>query len=210
MEPAPRPRPRSVIGWVTLALALLAAGVAGVLDNFGVVHMTPVTTLAVMLTVVGAGLMVASVWGRAGWLILVGFLLLPVVAASSVLGGVSFSGRTGNVTERPLIVADVQPEYRLGAGDFNIDLSAVQFGREQRTIDVRLGAGDLTVVVPAEQPVTVHTQVGAGEVRALGHPESNGIDVRSNVTDGRPSAQLGQLTLDIRVGLGSVRVERGP
>jgi phage shock protein PspC (stress-responsive transcriptional regulator) len=205
-EPA-RPRPRSVIAWVTVALALLAAGVAGALDNFGVVSMTPASTLGLMLAVVGAGTLVASVLGRAGWLIVIGCLLLPAAGLASVMDGVTVSGRAGDLVAQPANFTEVKSTYRLGAGDMRIDLSRVTFKTPQ-TIEVRLGAGDIRIVVPKGQPVQVNTRIGAGEARVLGH-EDQGVQVRSEVTDGT-SEQLGKLTLNLRAGLGEVSVERAP
>ena len=209
------PRPRAIIGWVTVALALLAGGVAGALDNFGAVSVTPATTLALMLTVIGAGLLVASVWGRAGWLILLGVLLVPIVMATSLLNDVSLTGETGDQVERPLTLADVNREYRLAAGQLTIDLSQVRFGSQPTTIRARVSAGEMIITVPAEQPVTVNARAGIGDLQVLGH-QTSGVQIRSDVhSDGSPGkpdrpAQLGQLTIDLRVGVGSIRVVRGP
>jgi phage shock protein PspC (stress-responsive transcriptional regulator) len=205
------PRPRAVIGWVTVALALLAGGVAGALDNFGAVNVTPAAMLALMLTVIGAGLLVASVWGRAGWLILLGVLLVPVVAATSLLNDMSVTGETGDRVERPLTLAGVNPEYRLTAGQLTIDLSQVHFGSKPTAIKARVSAGELLVTVPAEQPVTVNARAGIGDIQVLGH-QTSGVQIRSDIhSGGRPGkAELGQLTIDLRIGVGSIRVVRGP
>ena len=206
MKPAQR-RPRSIIGWVTVALALLAGGVAGALDNFGAVHMTAATTLALMLTVVGAGLLVASLWGRGGWLILLGCLLLPVVAVSSVLNDVSVTGETGDQSWQPRAVADVRPEYRLAAGQLQIDLSQVRFGSQPATIDARVAVGEMRITVPSGQPVTIHADA-TGSIQALGR-ETSGYKVHSDISQSG-SERLGQLTLNLRVGVGSIIVARGP
>jgi phage shock protein PspC (stress-responsive transcriptional regulator) len=201
------PRPRSVIVWVTVAAALLAAGVAGALDNFGVVNMTVTTTLALMLTVVGVGLLVASVWGRGVWLILLGCLLLPVVAVSGVLDNVSVRGDTGDQRWEPRALAEVRPEYATAAGGLRIDLSQVQFGSQPTTITGRVGFGELRVIVPNGQPVTVHAQT-TGSIQVLGR-ETNGYRIESETSDGS-SERLGRLTLNLRVAVGSIIVERGP
>jgi phage shock protein PspC (stress-responsive transcriptional regulator) len=207
MEPA-RPRPRSVIGWVTVALALLAGGLAGALDNAGVVNMTPASTLALMLTVIGAGLIVASLWGRAGWLIVIGILLLPAVAATSLLNDTSVTGETGDRIERPLTLAEVRPDYRLGGGQLTLDLSHVRFTRPV-AVDARVGAGELVVTVPSNVAVTIHARMGAGDIQALDEHHS-GIQVRADVVRGGSGSAGSSLTLDLRVGVGSIRVQRGP
>jgi phage shock protein PspC (stress-responsive transcriptional regulator) len=211
METVRQPRPRAIVGWVTVALALLAAGVAGALDNFGVVHMSAASTLALMLTVIGAGLMVASLWGRAGWLILVGLLLLPGVVVSSVVRDVGFTSQTGDVVERPTGVQEVLPQYKLGGGDLRIDLSAVQFDARKAPapIDASVGAGELTVIVPGDQPVRVNARVSAGEIDIFESPTRDGLDLRTSVID-PPSSQPGrQLVLNLRVGVGTITVQRG-
>jgi len=204
-----RRRSRSVAGWVTVALALLAGGLAGALDNFGVVNMTPSRTLALMLTVLGAGLLVTSLWGRAGWLILVGFLLLPAVVVTSVLSDLPVAGDTGDRTERPLTLAQLRPQYQLAAGNLTIDLSKVAFPRQSATtVEAKVSAGQLRVLVPPGRPVTVHADVGAGNIQTFGH-ERSGFQVHFDDSD-ETSERLGRLVLDLRVGVGSIRVERGP
>jgi phage shock protein PspC (stress-responsive transcriptional regulator) len=205
-----KPRPRSLLGWLTVAAALLAAGIASALDNLGVVSLTPARILALVLTVVGAGLLVGSVRGRAPWLILLGLLLLPAAGVTSVASDVPVTGRTGDQVERPQFLADVQREYSLSAGQLRLDLQQVKFDTQPRQVRVKMGAGDLTVVVPNDVPVTVTSRVGAGETRVLGHPVNQGLKVRDAVSDPGTNPRLGRLTLDLRLGVGQILVTRGP
>src|SRR6266542_1240230 len=183
-----RPRPRSMLGWLTVAAALLAAGVAGALDNLGVVNLTPARIVALVLSVIGVGLLVGSVRGRAWWLILLGLLLVPVMAVASVASDVPLRGRTGQQVEQPLTLADVQPEYRLSAGQFTLDLRQVKFGAQPYLVRVRMGAGDLTL---------------------LDRPSRGGLQATDAVNaGGKPG--LGRLTLDLHVGVGQIVVTSGP
>src|SRR5207244_3031574 len=75
--PARAPRPRSMLGRVTLAATLLAAGGAAVLDAAGLVRMDARAYLALAMTVVGLGLLAGAWIGRARWLIAVGLVLVP-------------------------------------------------------------------------------------------------------------------------------------
>jgi hypothetical protein len=193
---------------VTVAAALLAAGVASALDNFGVVSLTPGRIVALVLTVVGVGLLVGSVWGRAWWLILLGLVLVPAMAVTSVASDVPVSGRTGQQTEQPLAVAEVQREYRLAAGDFTLDLRQVAFGAQPHQVRVRMGAGNMRVIVPRDQPVTVTSRINAGELTVLGQPTNSGLQPHSTVKDGE-NPELGRLTLDLRLGVGQIVVTRG-
>ena len=204
-----RPRPRSILGWLTVAAALLAAGVASALDNLGVVNLTPTRVVALVLSVIGVGLLVGSVRGRASWLILLGLLLVPVMAVTSVASDVPIRGRSGQQFERPLTLDGVQPGYQLPAGDFTLDLGHVDFGSRPRHVSVRMGAGTLNVVVPRDQPVTVTSRIRVGQMTVLGRPANGGFQVDDTVTDSG-DARLGHLTLDLHLGLGQIVVTRGP
>src|SRR6266536_2098764 len=206
-EPAP-PRPRSMLGWLTVAAALLAAGVASALDNLGAIHLTPTRGIALVLTVIGLGLIVGSLWGRAWWLILLGLLLVPVMGGASLVNNVSVTGDSGDQVVRPQALDAVQPEYRLSGGQLTLDLSQVEFGPQPRQITASVAAGELSVILPEDLPVTVHSSIGAGEIQSLGHP-SNGFQITSNVNDGS-SRRLGRLSLDLNVGVGQIVVRRGP
>jgi hypothetical protein len=207
---APRerqPRQRSVLGWLTVAAALLAAGIATALDNLGAIDMTPARVLAVALTVVGVGLLVGSLWGRAWWLILVGLLLVPTAAFAGLVNGLPVSGQTGDQFVQPLTVADIEPSYQIGGGHLTLDLRQVDFGSRPVDVDVRVSAGELEVLVPPGQPVTVSSRVAAGEIDVLGR-QSSGLQIQNTVTDGG-SNRVGRLGLHLRVGLGQIRVNRG-
>jgi phage shock protein PspC (stress-responsive transcriptional regulator) len=204
-----KPRPRSVLGWLTVAAALLAAGVASALDNLGVVSLTPGRVVALVLTVIGVGLLIGSLWGRAWWLILLGLLLIPAMAAASVASDVPVRGRSGQQFERPVSVAEMQSRYELSAGDLRLDLSAVPFDAQPHKVTVRMGAGDMTVTLPKDLPVAVHYRIAVGESEVLGRPSQGGLQLNRTVTD-EGSAKLGRLDLDLHVGAGQIVVRRGP
>jgi hypothetical protein len=196
-----------VLGWVTVAAALLAAGVATALDNLGAITMTPARVLAVALTVVGIGLLVGSLWGRAWWLILVGLLLVPAAGVASLVNGLPVSGQGGDQFVRPQTVADVQPHYQLSGGQLTLDLRQVDFGPRPMRITASVTAGDLEVLLPPGQPVTVASKVSAGQIDVLGH-QSDGLQIENTVTEGG-SKRAGRLALDLRVGVGQIGVNRG-
>ncbi|HZD71425.1 MAG TPA: LiaF domain-containing protein, partial [Actinomycetes bacterium] len=204
-----RPRQRSVLGWLTVAAALLAAGIASALDNLGMVDLTPTRTVALVLSVIGVGLLVGSVWGRAWWLILLGLLLVPVMVATSVASDVPLRGTSGDQFERPLAAADVQPRYELSGGHLTLDLGQVDFGGQSRDVTVRMGGGELDVIVPKGQPVTVTSSVGAGQVTLLDRPPRGGISASDTVAEPGQRGR-GRLTLDLHIGVGQIVVTRGP
>jgi phage shock protein PspC (stress-responsive transcriptional regulator) len=205
--PERQPRQRSMLGWLTVAAALLAAGIATALDNVGAIDLTPARVLALALTIVGVGLLVGSLWGRAWWLILLGLALVPAAAFTGLINGMPVTGQGGDQVVQPLAVAEVQPSYQLGGGHLTLDLRKVDFGAKPVVVDAKVTAGQLEVLLPRDLPVTVASRVSAGEIDVLGR-QSSGLQIQNTVSE-PGSERLGQLDLRLRVGLGQIRVSRG-
>jgi phage shock protein PspC (stress-responsive transcriptional regulator)/predicted membrane protein len=202
----PTPRPRSPLGTVTLSLALVAAG-ALVAWNLATTHDVPAEiVLAVCLAVVGLGLVVGGFAGRARRLIFVGAVLVIATTAA----GVSHVGLRGGIGDRswaPRSVAAVHDTYRLGIGQARLDLSHVQFAPgETVNVAFRQGIGDLLIVLPAQVPVDVVTDVNAGSIRMPSGAEQNGTSVHRRYVDPRDAAPV--ITIDAELGVGSLEVRR--
>jgi phage shock protein PspC (stress-responsive transcriptional regulator) len=226
----PRPRaaagvpvrgPRSVLTPVTLALALVAAGLAGAALLVGLPGASPVWIPAAALGVVGLGLVVGSIAPRRPRrglvLAAVPLVILTVLGSLAVTqpdfgapgtgpdGGVSRGA--GDVTEAPVLLTAVAPGYRTGLGDVDLDLSrlAAPPGAPPVRTVIESGAGDVTVRVPATADVTVSCESGVGDVDCLG--------VNSDVTDHVDLGHDGPggivLDLTARSGAGDVAVRRG-
>jgi predicted membrane protein len=99
------------------------------------------------------------------------------------------------------------PRYELSAGHFNLNLTDVPFDQTPQSVTVRMGAGDLDVIVPKDVPVTVHYRLGVGDARVFDRPSSGGFKVDDTVVD-NVSGNLGRLTLDLHVGAGQIIVTR--
>jgi phage shock protein PspC (stress-responsive transcriptional regulator) len=211
--PPPRRPPRSwsPLGPLTLCAAFLATGAGVALDNLGVVELTLGRALAVFLAVLGLGLLVGAWWGRAWSLIPVGLLLVPVVAAASLLGSEPIAAGAGNRLWQPRTVAEIRPSYRLGAGQAVVDLSGVRLGAAPTRVDVGLGTGRIVVVVPDDAPVELRGRVGIGSVTLLGRTEQ-GARVDTSRTEGplrpRKGDPPGRLTLDLHLGYGVIEIHR--
>jgi phage shock protein PspC (stress-responsive transcriptional regulator) len=210
--PPPRPRPpRSVLGPLTLGAAFLATGVAVALDNLGVVDLTLGRGLAVFLTVLGLGLLVGAWWGRALWLIPLGLLLVPLVAAAALLGHQPINAGAGPRLWQPRSLAELRPAYQLGTGDAVLDLSRLRLGTAPTRVEVGVGAGRIVAVVPDDAPVQLRGRVGIGSVELLGHTDQ-GTQVDATRTEGaaapRRGGPPGLLTLDLHAGYGVVEVHR--
>jgi phage shock protein PspC (stress-responsive transcriptional regulator) len=213
--------PRPVLTPVTLALALVAAGLAGAALLLGLPGANPVWIPAAALAVVGLGLVVGSIAPqrpRRGLVVaavpLIILTVLGSLAATQPNFRAPWSGPdsgidrgAGDVTEAPMLLTAVAPQYRTGLGDIDLDLTrlaAAPGAPPVRTV-VESGAGDITVKVPPTADVTVSCDAGLGDVDCLGVTS----DVGGHVDLGPDGP--GGIVLDVtaRSGAGDVEVQRG-
>jgi phage shock protein PspC (stress-responsive transcriptional regulator) len=200
-------RNRSNLGWVTLAIAFLAVGVAAFLDNVGQVDLTIGRVVALFLSVIGVGLVVGAVrHQRSVFLILLGVALIPVVMLASVLD-VPLRGGIATRTVQPRAVADLQDRYELAGGELVLDLTDVPFGKEPTRVQARVGMGRLAVYLPMDAPVEVSGRSGLGAVDLFGRDEG-GLQV-SMRSSAEGSERIGRITLDLETGYGVIEVNRG-
>lgn len=204
--PAP-PRPRSVLGRATVSIALLTAGLL-VVWNLVTSHDVPAEILlACCLAVVGLGLVVGAVRGRARGLILLGAVLTVATTAAAVTHSGIGAG-IGNRSWAPHSVAGVHHTYRLGAGTADLDLSRVDLsGGERLDIDVRQGIGDLRITLPPDVSADVLARVRVGEIRMPSGANPDGTSVRRHYVDPRGETDP-TITIDAELGLGSLEVLR--
>lgn len=204
--PAPEARSRSILGQLTLAATLVALGGLALLDAAGILYPTFTHYVAVALGVVGGGLVVGTLFGRARWLIAIGVLLVPVLFVASVIPRWDFSGEAGDVRYTVSSAAQVAPEYSLAAGTLRLDLS--DFTPEPGVvteIEVGVGAGEVRIDVPEDVGVAVDASVGIGAVDILGDQRA-GIGV--DMTVAPPSGGV-ELVLVVEAGFGSIVVREG-
>lgn len=208
--PSPH-RPRSVLGRITVAAALVVAGVAALLENFGVLDLNARQGTALLLAVVGGGLLVGAWWGRALWLILPGVVLVPILLMASfadLLWDERFNARTGPREEyvRPTSTAQVDEPFERARGNLTLDLTQLPLSAAPTEVQASVGAGQLEVLVPADTDVEVSAMVAAGAADVFGQRlEGPGLEVR-NTDLGEEGG--GQLSLDLEVGFGEMEVRR--
>jgi hypothetical protein len=192
---------------VTLGLALLAGGAAWTVDLLGVRTVSLAEGLAVVLAVLGAGLLVGSVAGRARWLAAVAAVLLPLTLLAVTLEDLGIHLRDG-VDSRLLVVNDTSEldgPLSIGAGELTIDLTQAAL-TDGMVLEARVGAGELTVLVPDGTGLEGEVRVEVGELGVLGD-RSSGVGVRREVQVA-PAAGAPTVVLDLRVGAGVIAVER--
>lgn len=153
--------------------------------------------------------MVASRSGaRPGGLVAVGVVLTGVMVIGSAID-FPLGGGVGEREERPAAVAELREEYQLGIGQLTVDLtdlSTAQLDADART-RVRVGIGQLVVIVPEGLAVRVEARATVGNVRVF-EDEEGGFGAEREAgpgLDGRAAV----LELVLSVGLGEVEVRRG-
>jgi phage shock protein PspC (stress-responsive transcriptional regulator) len=213
--PPPPPKERSILGRVTLSVAAI---VVGLLIGWNAATDSDVPAQAVIasaLAVVGIGLVVGAVIGRARWLVVWGIVLV-VLASAAAFADVQLRGGVGDRSWTPHTVADLHTPYRLGVGEATLDLSELDLGTgDRQRVEIRQGVGDLLIVVPADVTVLVDADVRAGEIQrdvddAFGSQRmSDGTDVSERFTVPEGSApSSATLVIDAELGLGSLEVRR--
>ena len=202
---------------ITLA-SLLYAQRVGVFDGPVFLTAGAITVVLLGVAIIVSGLRGRSSGGLGALAIVAVLVLLP--AASVQWDGwddwegdwdLGTSAGVGDVDHTPRTVAEAEAGYSLGAGDAMIDLTEISLGDETINVPVRVGAGDLTIVMPAEGAYTADIRVMAGEVRWLDESVTSGVGGdRGPDFYESPAVQDGAtpaIVLEVNVGAGSVRVE---
>ncbi len=207
VPPAPRePRKRGpILFWFTLLLIAVAEGALGIIDGAG----APIADSAypaLALGVIATMLLVGSVIGRPGGLILLGIIASVALTGATVAD--RWDGET--LTYTPATAAEVADSYFQEAGEQVIDLSDVSDPEELdgRTIVVSGDVGRIEVIVPEGVDVEITANMdGPGGYDLFGM-QGGGIDWnRSASHDGGPGApslvieadlDLGEITADTR------------
>jgi phage shock protein PspC (stress-responsive transcriptional regulator) len=186
----------AVVVWALL-LAVAGAWLAGIDGRLA----------AWAVVAIGAMLLLSAFTGGARWLVLpaVAFVLAVAVIAAA---HVDLHGGMGERTYRPHALSEVRDGYQLGAGRLEIDLRGVAFPPGDTRLHVRLGVGELVVLVPHGVCVATGARIGGGYVGAL-EGRSGGLDV--DWTDRPvPPPRTPRLVLEGRVGLGALLVADHP
>jgi phage shock protein PspC (stress-responsive transcriptional regulator) len=186
----------AVVAW-TVLLAVAGAWLAGIDGRLA----------AWVVVAIGAALIVTAFTGGARWLVLpaVAFALsVAVIAAAHV----DLHGGVGERTYRPQTLSELRGGYQLGAGRLEVDLRGVAFPPGNTRLHVRLGAGELVVLVPRGVCVATSARIGGGYVGAL-ERRSGGLDVDWTESPS-PPPRTPRLVLDGNVGLGALLVADHP
>ncbi|MFI6528575.1 PspC domain-containing protein [Streptomyces uncialis] len=206
-------------GWVVLA-ALVTGGIAtGLSWDGSALGDSLQTGLALALAVLGLGIAVSALVGRTG----LGSVIVAMITAGLLAGSTalpeSITTRWTSPTWAPASAAELRPEYELGTGAGTLDLTgaAPAAGRTVAS-EVRLGAGQLKVVLPDGARVVMRVKVGLGDIQLPGEHRQDvniapGRDRTYTFEPTEPAGKgtpkkSGTIELDLDIGLGQAEVAR--
>jgi hypothetical protein len=151
--------------------------------------------------VAGLGLITAGLLGGPRWLILpVLVLVVPLAVVSAA--DLNLEGGVGEKRYAPATVGELRPEYRVGAGQIDLDLRDLTLPASGTTVDVSVGLGEAWVRVPADVCVSVDGDIGVGAADLpRRYKEGSDISIRE------PRKQL---VIKADIGVGHLRVDRNP
>jgi Cell wall-active antibiotics response 4TMS YvqF len=191
---------------VLVGALLVLVGIGWLLDAAGV-EVPWRAVLPAALVAVGLACVAGAFRGRQLALMVVGVALMVVLSVAVAADwdlDVPLAGGVGDRTEQPATPADLTG-YELGVGNLLLDLRQLQVPPGTTTVEARVGIGELVVELPDGVSVEVMARAGLGEVQVLGQQEGG---FGSRVDAVGLGAGDRRLELDVRVGLGQVRVER--
>jgi hypothetical protein len=215
--PAPPPRPpkppkeRSPLGAATFSLIFVALGLVAALDLGNVVTIQPSTYFFGVLVTIALGLLVGSWFGRARWLIALGFVAAAALGISTIAESQvnRYETSGADVYWQPINAQAMAERYEHNGGTAVLDLSKVDFADREEVVDVHLNFGDLKVIVPPNVDTTVDAEVNAGDAIIFDNRSSGIQTTPGRIVDlGADGEGGGKLTISIKVNLGSAEVQR--
>ncbi len=191
---------RAVVSFMFVAVGLLAAA-----DLLGAA-VPAMGYVALPLAIVGVGLVVGTWLGRARWLIVLGVIMSIALGIGTAA---SSAGSKGDVTWQPMKVEQMEASYHINIGNVVLDLSAVNFAGQQKSLDVSVGAGNLTILLPSNVDVKLQAKVDVGNAEVFGSGWNGvGQPVHYFNDDGADGIGGGQLTVQATVDVGNLEVRR--
>jgi phage shock protein PspC (stress-responsive transcriptional regulator) len=156
---------------------------------------------------VGAVLVLAAFARTIRWFVLPG-VAFGLAVATIAAAHVDMRDGVGDRFYHPQRLGEVRRGYRLGAGRLEIDLRNVAFPAGTTHLPVRLGMGELVVLVPHGVCVATSARIGGGFVGAL-ERRSAGLDVNWSERPSPPPVTP-RLLVEADVGLGGLLVANHP
>ena len=212
-RPARPARPRADRGpklfGFTIAFIAVALGTLGLFDAAGV-EVPDAAYAALALTVVGVMLVVGSVAGRPGGLILLGIVAAVALVVTATVDRYGYAyEQADSFSVTPPNASTLAEGYSILAGRMDVDLTTVEDleNLDGRTLTLRAEAGDVFVVVPDGLDVRVDAEIGIGGEIVVGGQREEGRNPEL-VTVINAGDDVPELTLVIDLTVGSIDVRQ--
>lgn len=188
---------------IVIGLALVVGGLVCVSGVDGVPTSGSITLgLAATLAVLAVGMIVNGVRGkRSGGAAGVAVIVLIPLA----LGAGFFTGQFRWAAASTLAPHSSQ-DYYYGGGQLTLDLTHLDSTDRTQQVNLYLGAGDVTVLVPADTGVYFSSTVGAGSIDAGPQEDSTRVGPVERTTATFGPENTTDIVVTVQVGAGEVRV----
>jgi phage shock protein PspC (stress-responsive transcriptional regulator) len=205
LPPSP-PRERSILGRITLGMILVGLGVLAILDNIAAVPINaqPRHYMALAVTILGLGLLVGSLVGRARWLILIGALLVPTLVFSPVFE-YDWSSENFDRRVQPTSMEDWEPVQSIDFGTLVVDLRHLPWDGETLELVASVDIGDLQIYVPSGVGIVGFASVDIGRVA---EPDRSSAGLRDPQLQWDEHGERGTLLLSAEVNIGNIDIRR--
>ena len=219
--PPPRPRRRRAGGFfalIALGLAIAGYGLGFVLDGpVGFPGSPELLGLAIALGAVSLLAIGLGIAGRRGGLATVLVVVIGLSTWIATLSPVGFPNTGTGIGDRTWtpVMSSGQVSYEVGLGEGVLDLSRIAPATAGQSdplqIDVRVGVGDLRIIVPSDVTAHITYRTGLGSVHgtdaagdSIGPNPQRGSSVNGTTTVGN-----GPTTVNVTasIGAGDINIE---
>lgn len=171
------------------------------------------TAAAAMVVLAGLGIVIAGAFGRtSGGLGALAVVTLLVIVPVSFATNASWdnSAFVGDLRYHPTDAATASDGYSVFAGQVVVDLTDVPTSGPVVEVPLHLTAGDLRIIMPDDGAYTARVRQSAGDFTWLDERTVRGVSGSDWRTYTSPAVADGaepEITLEITVGAGTLRVE---
>lgn len=189
---------------IGIALGVLAlSGVAAVAGLWGTASGGGTAT-AIVVIAVGAVLVIGGFTGGMRWLIIPA-LALAMAAGASAAADLDVRGGTGDRVYKPVDDAGLRSNYSLGAGHLRLDLRGAQLSPGDHHVNLRLGIGQIEVLVPRDICVSSTAHVAGGATTVFDHTSGGTYHDWQDLRE--PKKGNAHVIVNANIGFGQLRIE---
>jgi hypothetical protein len=158
--------------------------------------------MALAVTILGVGLLVGSVAGRARWLILVGVIMVPTLIFSPVFE-YDWDSDGFDVFVEPTTFEELQNQYTIDAGSLVIDLTELEWDGQRVELGANADFGNIEVRVPFDVALEGEARANIGQVTG---PDGSSFGFGEPSIEFDSPGDLGLVVLDLEVSVGNIDV----